>query len=137
MKSRNSSAPKKPTSGQRNNHEVFENEIIIQASKRPFCRLFKREVGMGYRDDGTPFKYGLKGEPDLAGILYIRGKQIGAALFVEVKTGAGKLSTDQIAFRGMARSLNACHIEARWDTVEPLYCAVERVMAEIDRLASF
>lgn len=137
MKSQKPFVHRKNTFGQVNNHEAFENAVLIEASLRPFCRLFKREVGMGFRDDGTPFKYGLKGETDLSGILYVRGVGRGVALYVEIKTGAGRLSNDQLHFRNMVRGLGALYIEARWDTVEPMHVAVERVVAEIDRLASF
>ena len=124
----------------RNNHEEFEKALRVAACTRPFCRIWPREVGSGYREVHNPdsfFRYGLIGETDMAGILYVRGHQLGVALFIEVKTGAGKLSNDQLNFRNMVRGLGAFYIEARWDGVELMEIAVERVMSEIDRLASF
>lgn len=139
MKSRKPIAPKKHFTGGENKHELFENKIIVEASMRPYCRLIKREVGTGYRRCGDPdsfFRYGFKGETDLAGFTR-RQDGVGIATCVEVKTGAGVLSEDQLRYKRIVTSMGALYIEARWDYEnEPIETAVARVMAKIDEEAN-
>ncbi len=52
--------------------------------------------------DGRPFSYGLKGSPDIIGILK-NGKFIG----FECKTGGARQSPEQLNFQKMCENFNA------------------------------
>jgi hypothetical protein len=54
-------------------------------------------------------KFGQVGQTDLAGII----KPNGRAVFIEVKTGTGRLSKEQKLFRDMVVSWGCIHIELR------------------------
>lgn len=52
--------------------------------------------------------FGLKGEADIQGIL-----MGGRAIAIEVKTGTGSLTPEQIAFKNMWEKFGGLYIEAR------------------------
>lgn len=91
-------------------HEELVNEILLKYGAIPGVRLWKRKVGMATPIGGTrPVKFGLNGEADIGGIAMPNGRMIA----IEVKTGTGKLSDDQLHFQAMAEKYGALFILAR------------------------
>ena len=135
MKSRRGNALKKHFSGGRNEHEVLENAILVELSKRPYVRLWKNETGAvplyKKNSDGSLYldgagepvverwiHYGKVGSGDLTGLVTIRSEPvIGVRLEIEVKTGSGRQSVDQVNFEKMITAQGGLYIVAR-DLVE-------------------
>lgn len=74
---------------------------------RPGIRLWKNHVGVAKHGDRT-IRYGLPGSTDLIGI-----RAGGQFLAIEVKTGTGRLSPQQINFRDMILKQGGLYVEAR------------------------
>lgn len=91
---------------QNKEHQKLVNEILLAVGSMPNIRLWKRVVGY---DLVKKIKYGLPGEADLDGIIGPHGRK----LCIEVKTGTGRLSSDQKAYRDMVIKFGALYIEAR------------------------
>ncbi len=100
------------------NHQKLVDDILFAFGSRPDVRVWKRVVGF---DRLKNIAYGLKGEPDIQGLISPDGR----CLFIEVKTGNGKLSEDQKTFRRMAEKFGALYIEAR---------SVEQAIADFNLL---
>jgi hypothetical protein len=96
--------------------------IHLAIGSRSDCRLWRVNVGTAITDRGQWMSFGLPGMADLAGIL--RCGEIGVALFIEVKSGKGRLSPQQKRFRDMAVAFGACYVEAR--SVEDAITGIER-----------
>lgn len=79
---------------QENPHSRLVNDILVEASRLPKCRVWKCQVGMAEMK-GKQVRYGNPGMPDIMGV--IQGQAIG----IEVKTGGAKLSADQKNFHAM------------------------------------
>lgn len=71
-------------------------------------RLFRRDTGVGFRPNGRRFRYGLVGAADLWGFLLS-----GLHVEIEVKTGSGRLTARQIAWRSTCERFGVRYILAR------------------------
>jgi len=96
-------------------HEDRMSETTIMFAVRqalanePDVLIFRNNVGF---DRERRVKYGLAlGSSDLVGVLTVR--EVGVALFVEVKTPIGRMSDDQKRFREVVLKRGAVHIIAR------------------------
>ncbi len=82
-----------------NPHTELVNEILCESSKLSFCRLWKMPVGLA-EIRGHEVRFGIPGMPDLMGI--VRHKSgLGLSVGIEVKTGKGIRTKNQIAFHTM------------------------------------
>lgn len=95
---------------QKNPHSEIVNQILVEASCRHDCRVWKSPVGMADLN-GRQIRYGVAGMPDIMGIMRIKG--IGQAIGIEVKTGTGKLSDIQVKFHEMFLSYGGKIMVAR------------------------
>ncbi len=67
----------------------------IRLALKDVCVMFRMNVGAAYKLNGNYFKTGVpKGFSDLFGFR----KSDGKAVFIEVKTGKGKVSAEQLGF---------------------------------------
>ncbi len=85
-------------------------EILTKLPDHFPCRVWRRNVGVAVRGDYR-VRFGVAGEADVTGIIYICGH--GHRLEIEVKAPGDKLSPDQISFREMIRDHGGIFIEAR------------------------
>lgn len=82
---------------ERNDSMTEEHAIqnAIRLALSDSCIIFRMNVGSGYTHDGRYFKTGVpKGFSDLFGLR----KSDGKAVFIEVKTIKGRISTEQVRF---------------------------------------
>lgn len=90
-------------------HQKLLDEILLAVGSMPEVRLWPRHVGCArHLHTGGIIRYGVVGESDLDGIL-----QGGRRLAIEVKSGRGRLSKEQMRWRDMLIKYNALYIEAR------------------------
>ena len=76
----------------------------------PNIRLWRRNVGLARPVHQTHLIFfGVKGEADLQGIIYPRGR----FLAIEVKTNSGRLTKEQERWRDMIIKFGGAYIEAR------------------------
>ena len=84
---------------------------LIRASLPANMRLFRNNVGMAYRPDGTPVKYGLcPGSADLIGWTTINGIAVFTA--VEVKQPGQSATAEQLNFLAAVRSAGGIAVVA-------------------------
>ena len=92
--------------------------------------LFRNDNGMGFRKNGTPFRYGLcPGSSDIIGFKTITitpalvGKQVAVFQAIEIKTLSDKIGYEQIIFYlnvKMAKGLVQVYTEDRFLTHEEI-----------------
>ena len=87
-------------------HEELKDKLMFAFGSQPDVRVFVRDVGF---DFARKIKFGIKGEADIQGIW----GPFGVALAIEVKTGSGRLSKDQVRWRDMFLKQGGIYIEAR------------------------
>lgn len=111
-------------------HQKFQGALMFALGSRPDIRVWPRKVGMAIPLHGDrPVYYGIKGESDLDGI--VSG---GRRLSIEIKTGSGRRSSDQINWGNMVTKFGGLYVLAHWDyDYEPLEKAVQRVVDEVIR----
>jgi hypothetical protein len=88
-------------------HQKLVNEILLLAGTMPGCKAFPMKNGSGVTWRGQPITWGFPGMFDilvLAGPLYV---------WLEAKTGAGKLSEDQRNFQRAMRGIGGVAEEVR------------------------
>lgn len=92
------------------NHQRLVSELLLEFGSRSYVRCWKRIVGV-FRDLHSEriVTVGLPGETDIQGIVLPNAR----GLFIEVKTGSGKLSDKQKKFRDMVLKFGAIYILAR------------------------
>jgi hypothetical protein len=113
-------------------HSKLVNEVLLEIGKRfnGKVRAWKNHTGQAFTPDSVakafdylskggvtieatrmlvPIKFGVVGQADISGIIYPTGRR----LEIEVKTGTGKLSEKQKAFRDMIIHMGGLHIELR------------------------
>lgn len=91
-------------------HQKLVEEILLNVGSRPNIRCWIRSVGVGRAlHSNNVISWGMKGESDLQGIIAPSGRM----LAIEVKTGSGELSKEQIRFRDMVIKFGGLHILAR------------------------
>lgn len=86
-------------------HQKLVDDILHSVGSYRHIRLWIRVVGF---DESRKIKYGINGESDLDGIIAPHGRK----LCIEVKTGKGKLSVDQIKYRDMILKFGGIYIKA-------------------------
>lgn len=91
-------------------HSRLCDEILFAVGSHPQVRLWPRRVGVAIPMGGrNPVRFGVKGEADLQGIMMPHGRMIA----IEVKTGTGKLSPEQLLFKAMIEKFGGLYVEAR------------------------
>ena len=89
------------------NHTKLVKDILKEFGSTNIMRIWSNNTGAIQTDDRF-IKFGLVGSADIMGLLY-DGKMI----CVEVKTGSGRQSKDQIKFQKMIEKFNGIYILAR------------------------
>lgn len=88
------------------NHKDLVRSILLDIS--PFGLAWSNDTpGLAYDRNGNPFKSGLTGSSDILACIKAR------FIAIECKTGTGKLSTPQRAFRDAVHRAGGIFIEAR------------------------
>lgn len=114
----------------KNPHTELVNKILLRIGATEYCRVWKNQTGAavgisiikmfqkshGYRVPANELmkyiiQFGLVGSADILGIL-CNGKM----LAIEVKTGAGRQTSEQKNFQKMILSFKGVYILAREDT---------------------
>lgn len=121
-----------------NNHSHLVHKVMLEIGmKYPHIRIWKTHTGEAYTMASvhdaigklvggeihiTEFvsslvriSFGQVGQTDLTGVARPNGR----AVFIEIKTGTGRLSKQQKAFRDQMIAMGAIHIECR--KIEDLY----------------
>lgn len=88
-------------------HMRLKNEILIEMSRRGAI-VWNNPTGVFFTRTGQPVRIGTAGAPDIMGVL-----PSGRAVAIEVKTGSGRLSKEQIIWRDALLAHNAVYIECR------------------------
>ena len=97
-------------------HEKLKADILVRLSLEKNIRVWASNTGSGFTRGGFFMKFGKKGSADITGILYIElkpGVKLGLRLEIEVKTGKGVQSKDQILFMNMIHSMGGIYYVAR------------------------
>lgn len=92
------------------NHEELSRKILLWLHQTFTGNYWVNQTGAVKTVSGHFQRYGLKGSTDIVG-----HTGDGRAVYIEVKTGSGELSADQVKFRDMALRSNCIHIVARED----------------------
>lgn len=114
-------------------HQEFLDDILFAVGSLPNVRVWPRFVGLvrAYDSYEKIFRVGIVGESDIDGIIAPSGRKIG----IEIKTGSGKLSKEQIKYRDMIKKFGGVHIEARLidgDT-KPFAASIHQVLDELKK----
>lgn len=88
-------------------HQELVRMLIIKLSATGVCRVWAQNCGVAFRGEAA-VRYGIIGGGDISGILCD-----GRRLEIEVKTGRGKQTEQQLNFEAMIRSHNGIYIVAR------------------------
>lgn len=81
-------------------HNALVDEILLRLGSFTCIRLWRNETGAAYRE-GKLIHYGVKGSPDIEGILSPNGTYIG----FECKTGRAVQSDQQRAWEAMIKRM--------------------------------
>lgn len=115
-----------------NNHSHLVHKVMLEiGAKYPHVRIWKTHTGQAYTMESVEsaltklkcgevtifqfikelvrISYGFLGQTDLSGIM----KPNGRGVYIEIKTGTGRLSNVQKAFRDMVIAHGALYIECR------------------------
>lgn len=89
-------------------HQKLVDDILFLFGSDPKFRIFPRRNGLAkpINSDRT-IMFGIKGEPDLMGFTSPRGH----LFYIEIKTGSGKLTSEQKKFRDMAIGFGVSYLE--------------------------
>lgn len=90
-------------------HQKLVDEVLLAIGSTNKCRVYRNATGCARSMDGARIiSFGLKGSPDIVGILS-NGKWLG----LEIKTGSGKQNKDQLNFEAMIRRFNGHYLVVR------------------------
>lgn len=115
-----------------NNHSHLVHKVMLEIGARyPHVRIWKSHTGQAYTMESVEtaltklkkgeitifhfvkelvrISYGFVGQTDLTGIM----KPDGRGVFIEIKTGTGRLSNVQKSFRDMVIAHGGIYIECR------------------------
>lgn len=87
------------------NHQELNNKVLIYLHEHFTGRYWANAVGAVRTSNGHFQRYGLLGSTDIIGFT---GQ--GRAVFIEIKTGTGKLSKQQVMFQSCALINGCIHI---------------------------
>lgn len=91
-------------------HQKLLDDLLFAFGSLPNVRIWPRGVGVARAlDSNRVVKYGIKGETDLDGLVHPSGRR----LSIEVKTGSGRLTKEQLNFKAMIVMFGGIYIEAR------------------------
>jgi hypothetical protein len=107
----------------------IQTEILAHFSNRRDIVLWRVNSGVAF-GHGTAVRMAPKGHADLAGILKVR--DIGVALYIEVKTPKGRVSPPQLAFGNMVGAMGGCFILAR--CVEDAHFGVLKCQQSVENM---
>lgn len=97
-----------------NPHTKLRNQIIVELCKFPWCRVWAVETGaLQVNDSDRWIHYGLPGAFDITGIVFVKRFTLGVRIELEVKTGSGRLSENQINYGKMITRLGGFEKEVR------------------------
>jgi len=91
-------------------HQELVRSILLWLHENFHGRWWENPTGAVKSESGRFIRFGLLGSTDIVGFTYQ-----GRAVYIEVKTGSGRLSKDQIKFRDLVKKNNCIYIEARED----------------------
>jgi hypothetical protein len=105
-----------PTNNQA--HQNLVRELLLKLNSLQIGRFWNNPRGVAMTRSGTVMEFGVPGQGDISGILIG-----GYRAEIEGKTGSGRLSKEQIAFKNMIFIWGGIYIEARniEDTVQALH----------------
>lgn len=109
-------------------HNELLNRILILLHSHQLGRFWSNATGAIKSSNGHFQRYGLKGSSDILGI-----SKCGQFVAIEVKTGSGRLSKEQVNFRKMILDNNGLYTVIRSETEFPqlaediLGCSVKYV----------
>lgn len=89
-------------------HQELVRAILLWLHSNFDGRWWENPTGAVKSQSGRFIRFGLLGSTDIVGFTCQ-----GRAVYIEVKTGSGRLSKDQIKFRDMVKKNNCIYIEAR------------------------
>lgn len=90
-------------------HQKLVDSVLLAVGSTPMCRVWRNSTGTARSMDGKRIiSFGLKGSPDIVGIL-ANGRWLG----LEIKTGSGKQNKDQLNFEAMIRRFNGHYFLVR------------------------
>ena len=110
-------------------HQKLVDDILYAVGSLPYARCWPQVNGL-FRDlhCDRMVKVGVNGCGDIGGIITplgtFRGRIVGIRLEIECKTGGGRLSKDQEAYRAMILKFGGIYIQAR---------NVDNVLTEIEK----
>lgn len=90
-------------------HHALVAQILALSVGRPDLILLEFKVGAAMSMSGAIFKYGTKGVSDIIGFRAPHAQFIA----IEIKTGTGKLTKEQRAFKCAVERCGGIFIEAR------------------------
>ena len=88
-------------------HMRLKNEILLYLSSSGVF-VWNNPTGKFYTHTGAVVSIGIKGAPDILGVC-----RNGCALAIEVKTGAGRLSQEQVNWRKRFTQSGGIYVLAR------------------------
>ena len=78
------------------NHNELVNRILILLHSNQLGRFWNNPTGSVLAKSGRFHRFGLKGSSDIIGL-----SSLGQFIAIEIKTGTGRQSKDQVAFANM------------------------------------
>lgn len=109
--------------------QLIQKQIQLALGQRRDVCLFRQNTGVAKdQRTGQVVKFGQPGQPDLMGILTVRG--LGFWLGIEVKTPTGRQTPVQIAYQHMVEARGGIYILAR--SAEAAVAGVDDAVARIE-----
>lgn len=98
----------------------IQNSIMLTLGSKPWCRIFRNNVGTATTSTGSFIRFGLApGSSDLIGITKVKitpdmvGKEVGIFTAIEVKDTRGKVSDKQKKFIDTIKKMGGIAFVAR------------------------
>lgn len=118
----------------------IQGEVLIRLGSRPDCRLWRANVGQGWVQVGPraaprfrPQTFGVKGQPDLMGVIMLGAPPLAFWLGVEVKTADGRQLPSQRDYQAMITRLGGVYLLVRSadDAERQLDASLDRLRVRI------
>lgn len=109
---------------QNSKHTELVVETVLTLSAADIGRFWQNNTGKAFRGKRL-ISFGLTGSGDITGILCPSGKRCE----IEIKTGRGRLTSDQENFRDMILSMGGIHAVIR--TPDDIQYFIQRVRAGV------
>lgn len=102
-------------------HNELCNKVLLYLHANFTGRYWGNPTGAVKTENGHFQRYGLKGSTDIIGFT---GQ--GRAVFIEIKTGGGTLSTQQKVFRDVSKKNNCIHITVYNEILEEDFLCLQK-----------